>query len=85
LAKGDHPKNAENFQKFTVKLDEMDHEIVFWKSKSSDRWWMELPFGDREKFERHQMIPCNYSDYEMACKEEIPDRWMKVYNKLMEG
>jgi arginase family enzyme len=83
--KGDHPKNAENFQKFTVKLDEMDHEIVFWKSKSSDRWWMELPFGDREKFERHQMIPCNYSDYEMACKEEIPDRWMKVYNKLMEG
>jgi len=82
--KGDHPKNEENFLKFMVKLDELDHELIFWKSKTSDRWWMELPFGDREKYERHQMVPCTYQDYELACKEEIPDRWMRVYNKLME-
>jgi hypothetical protein len=30
------------------------------------------------------MVPCTYQDYEMACREEIPDRWMKVYNKLMD-
>lgn len=83
--KGDHPKNETDFLKFIVKLDELDHELIFWKSKTTDRWWMELPFGDREKYERHQMVPCSYQDYEMACKEEIPDRWMKVYNKLLEN
>lgn len=82
--RNDHPADKESFLKFTVKMDELDHEIVFWKSKMTDRWWMELPFGDKQKFARQQMVPCTYQDYEMACREEIPDRWMKVYNKLME-
>jgi len=82
--RGDHPNKEKSFLKFIVKMDELDHELVFWKSKMTERWWMELPFGDKKKFERQQMVPCTYQDYEMACKEEIPDRWMKVYNKLME-
>ncbi|MFN8308878.1 MAG: formimidoylglutamase [Chitinophagales bacterium] len=77
-------QNMDNFLKFTVKLEQYDHELVFWKSRLTDRWWMELPYGDRKKYARHQMVPCSKSDYDMACKEEIPDRWMRVYNKLVE-
>ncbi|MFN8276687.1 MAG: formimidoylglutamase [Chitinophagales bacterium] len=77
-------ENMAQFMRFTVKLEQYDHELVFWKSKSTGRWWMELPYGDKKKYARHQMIPCSKSDYEMACKEEIPDRWMRVYSKLQE-
>ncbi|HEY0262472.1 MAG TPA: arginase family protein, partial [Chitinophagales bacterium] len=84
--KGDPTQNAENsnFLKFTVKMDNFEHELVFWKSKLTERWWMEVPFGDKKKFERQQMVPCSYEDYEQACREEIPDRWMRVYTKLLD-
>ena len=83
--KGDFPVNMSNFLKFTVKFEQYDHELIFWKSKTTERWWMELPYGDKKKYARHQMVPCSYADYEMACKDELPDRWMKVYNKLIES
>ena len=83
--KGDMPANMDQFLKFTVKLEQYDHELIFWKSKVTERWWMELPYGDKKKYARHQMVPCSYSDYEMACRDELPDRWMKVYNKLMDA
>jgi arginase family enzyme len=82
--RGDFPVNMDKFLKFTVKFEQYDHELIFWKSKTTERWWMELPYGDKKKYARHQMVPCSYSDYEMACKDELPDRWMKVYNKLMD-
>jgi arginase family enzyme len=83
--KGDMPINMSNFLKFTVKFEQHDHELIFWKSKTTERWWMELPYGDKKKYARHQMVPCSYADYEMACKDELPDRWMRVYKKLMES
>jgi hypothetical protein len=67
------------FLKFTVEFEDVDHQLVFWKSKRSDRWWMECPSVEGKK---NQLIPCSYGDYQKACKEELPDRWMKAYNKL---
>lgn len=81
--RGDYPVNLEDHLKFIVHLDEMDHELIFWKSKKTERWWMELPFGDKEKYARHQLVPCSYKDYEMATNQELPDKWMKVYTKLI--
>jgi hypothetical protein len=43
---------------------------------------MELPFGDKQKFARHQLMPCSFRDYEAACNQELPDRWMRAYTKL---
>jgi arginase family enzyme len=80
---GDYPLTLEEHLKFTVHLDDTDHELIFWKSKKTERWWMELPFGDKEKFGRHQLVPCSFKDYEMACDQELPDRWMKAYTKLV--
>jgi formiminoglutamase len=81
--RGDYPVNLDDHLKFIVHLDEMDHELIFWKSKKTERWWMELPFGDKEKYARHQLVPCSYKDYEMATNQELPDKWMKVYTKLI--
>ena len=45
---------------------------------------MEVPYPPDKnlKFERHTLIPCSYKDYEIACKDEIPDRWWQTYQKL---
>lgn len=80
---GDYPLTLDEHMKFTVHLEDTDHELIFWKSKKTERWWMELPFGDKEKYGRNQLVPCSFEDYEGACEQELPDRWMKAYTKLV--
>lgn len=72
------------YLKFRVNSEQAKTEIIFYKSPKSDRWWMEVPYppDKRLKFERHHLVACNYSDYEHACKDEIPDLWWKTYHKL---
>jgi len=41
------------------------------------------PTNLKNKYERHYLVPCSYLDYKTALKEEMPDRWWKVYQKLM--
>lgn len=60
-------------------------EIVFVKSKKSDRWWMEVPCDldeRRERYMRHLLVPCTYQEYEQAMKNEIPDLWMRYYFRV---
>lgn len=73
-----------DYTKFIVHLDEYKHDIVFYKSNKSDRWWMEVPYPPQDgiKFERHHMVPCNYDDYEAAMRHEMPNLWWKTYQKL---
>ena len=84
--KHDYPyKEKNSYKKYYVSIKDNSHEIVFYKSKKSDRWWMEVPCPKdmKVKYERHYLVPCNYSDYETALNDEIPDRWWQVYKKLM--
>ena len=76
--------NKKDFLKYRVSLQESGHELVFFKSKKSDRWWMDVPYppNHRVKFERHHLVPCTYADYQEACKDEMPDRWWRTYQKL---
>ncbi len=83
--KKDFPSiNSPDYTRFHVFLQENKYEINFYKSNKSDRWWMEVPYPPDKnlKFERHTLIPCSYKDYEIACKDEIPDRWWQTYQKL---
>lgn len=77
--------DKEDYIKYRVFIQDHKYEIVFYKSKKSDRWWMEVPCPTnvRTKYERHYLIPCSYSDYQTALREEMPDRWWQVYQKLM--
>jgi arginase family enzyme len=83
--KNDYPSRTNpDYMRFHVVMEDEKHEINFYKSKKSDRWWMEIPYPPHKnlKFERHTLIPCNYKDYDMATKNEIPDRWWQTYQKL---
>lgn len=77
----DHPqKNHSDFLVYKNKLNSTGHEIVFYKSKKSNRWWMEIPHPyDAESF----FIGCSYADYDLVCKDEMPDRWWRAYQRLM--
>ena len=70
-----------NFQKFTVLVE--DEELVFYKSKKTGRWWIEIPFLEysNTKSRQHPLLSCMYDDYESATKGVIPERWYKAYKK----
>ncbi len=78
-------KDKKDYIKYRVVIKELQNEIVYYKSKKSDRWWMEVPCPTKlkSKYERHYLVPCSYKDYQTAMKEEIPDRWWQAYQKLM--
>ncbi|MCY7410815.1 MAG: formimidoylglutamase [Chitinophagales bacterium] len=82
--KHDFPKEKDaNYLKYTVQFKENKYEMNFWKSKISDRWWLEVPTASKPRNQKKfHIIPCSYNDYLMACKEEMPDRWLKAYQKL---
>lgn len=83
--KSDFPgRTNPDYMRFHVVLHDEKYEINFYKSKKSDRWWMEIPYPPHKnlRFERHTLIPCSYKDYSLAIENEIPDRWWQTYQKL---
>jgi len=84
--KQDFPiKDKKFYIKYRVVIKELQNEIIFYKSKKTNRWWMEVPCPSRlkSKYERHYLISCSYNDYKIAMKEEVPDRWWQAYQKIM--
>jgi formiminoglutamase len=75
----DHPvKNDSNYLIYRNRLENTGHEITFYKSRKSDRWWMEVPhpYEDETFF-----IGCSYKDYQKVCNGEMPDRWWRAYQR----
>lgn len=82
--KSDYPyKDQKNYYKFNVIISE-DQTIVFYKSKKSERWWMQVSCPDelQQKYLRHYLVPCTYNDYNEAMQGNLPDRWLLAYSKL---
>jgi formiminoglutamase len=76
-----NPKSQYLIYKTSLKHDE--HELVFVKSKKSDRWWMQVPYpSGGSKNERFHLVPCRYDDYKTAVSGEMPDLWWRTYQKL---
>jgi len=71
-----------DYVKFTVSLDAKPNTLVFYKSKRSGKWWMEIPHNETYRFDRVSTVPCSYSDYQLAQKGEIPERWINAQIKL---
>ncbi|MCX6351572.1 MAG: formimidoylglutamase [Bacteroidetes bacterium] len=74
--------NRDEFLKFITSLQDNNYQIVFYKSKRTDRWWMEVPINEKEFDNSTHIIPCSYNDYVAATKEQIPDRWWQAMKKL---
>ena len=79
----DYPfSGKENYQKFTVLLED-DEPLLFYKSNKSGRWWMEINILSNNKYKRHALIPCTYKDYTDATKQVIPEKWYKAMRKMV--
>jgi len=64
------PKQKNNdFIEYIVHIDKTI-ELIFVKSKRTDRWWMLVNVNQQQYWE-----PCSYNDYLIASKGEIPNRY----------
>ncbi len=81
----ENPEESEDgFLKYVVGIKENAHEINFYKSKRTEKWWMEIP-NPMNKAAHHGpiVVPCSYQDYIKASNDELPERWWNIYQKLM--
>jgi formiminoglutamase len=75
---------SNDFLKYTVSMPVEPETIQFYKSKLSEKWWMEVPYlGGRERYSRNSIVPCSYSDYQTAIKGEVPERYISTLAKLI--
>lgn len=83
--RNDYPTNeSKDYMIYRTTLQNHHYEIVFYKHVYSERWWMEVPYpNEKSKQQGMFLVPCSYADYQLALKDEIPDRWMKAYQKLL--
>lgn len=68
-------------KKFILKPEEIDQELVFYKSNVSERWWVEVPVKNPATNDNY-FISCSYEEYQGACKNVIPDRWWRYLHRL---
>jgi len=78
-------KNSKDFIRFRVWLEDYKEELIFLKSKKTDRWWIDIPVKSKtgKGLLKYPYTPCSYADYQQALKQELPDRWWKLQQKLM--
>lgn len=72
-------QNNADFKVFVVSHQDMEHELVFYKSLTTNRWWMEVPGINEGK---SVVIACTAEDYQLACRHEIPDLWWKIFQRI---
>ena len=68
-------------KKYIVNLDKVNRELIFYKSSRSGRWWMEIPVKNKSS-DKNVIISCSQNDYLQACRQDIPDRWLKAYTRF---
>jgi len=69
----------QDFKKFIISHEDMEHDLVFFKSLRTERWWMEIP---EVKASKNIVVSCSQEDYNQACNHDIPDRWWKLFQKI---
>lgn len=80
--KGDYPITTSGLTEYVVDFRKLNHQLTFWKSAKSGRWWMQVPVPTKRKHDRHRLVPCSYQDYQSACREELPERLMMALERF---
>lgn len=84
-----HRKEEQHFKsndylKYVVSMPSDAVSLNFYKSKLSEKWWMEVPYPKgKEQYARNCIVPCSYQDYEDATKGEVPERYITTHSKLI--
>ncbi len=80
--KGDKSFIGNDYLMYEVHLGSEPETIRFYKSKKSEKWWMEVPNPEGDgAFNRSRMLACSYSDYELAQSGTIPEKWLNFFYK----
>lgn len=91
-----HRRNEKDFKandylRYVVSMPSEPEKLIFYKSKMSEKWWMEVAYPkgkevkglDNIQYGRNCIIPCSYADYETASRGELPERWISTHAKLI--
>jgi len=68
-----------DFRIFVVSHEDMEHELRFYKSQVTGRWWLDVPHLESGG---SVAVPCSSAEYEQAGRHEIPDLWWKVFQRI---
>ena len=69
--------DSQLFFKYIVQTSGRD--ILFYKSKISERWWMTVSSSNNDKI---KFLPCLESDYQDALNDNLPVRWLKASKRI---
>ncbi len=72
-------ENNGNFLRKIVSMGREGQDLCFITSRSSGRWWMEIPVVQTSDL---KYIPCSNQDYITACSGDVPLRWLFFFQKL---
>ncbi|HCZ36646.1 MAG TPA: formiminoglutamase [Cytophagales bacterium] len=84
-----HRKHDTNFRsndflKYVVAMAAEPESITFYKSKITEKWWMEVAYHQPgARYARNSIIPCSYNDYQTATKGDVPERYISTLAKLI--
>ncbi|MCB0661453.1 MAG: arginase family protein [Saprospiraceae bacterium] len=80
--KMDFPASVYGLTEYIVDFKDQDITLSFWKSMRTGRWWIQVPLKTKKNEKRHRLIPCSFSDYQLALKEELPERLMNAFKRF---
>ena len=80
-----HRKNeidftSKKFVRYAIAFHDNPNKMIFYKSKVSDKWWMEVEGLSGEN--NVKIVPCSYDDYLLASKGEVPNRWILTQGRM---
>jgi arginase family enzyme len=70
--------NHGRFIKYHVRVTGLDDDLIFIKSNLTERWWMQLQANEEKSF----FVACSHDDYLKANHNEVPDRWIKAFERI---
>lgn len=77
----DPTDDTDDFNHFVVDMSDINVALVFFQSRVTGRWWMEISDFEHKKG-RMYIVPCDEDDYKKASQGDIPDRWWKNIRKM---
>lgn len=84
-----HRKSEQNFKsndflKYTVSMPVEPEVLTFYKSKFTEKWWMEVNHHrSNDRYARASIVPCSYKDYQTATGGDVPERYISTLSKLI--
>ncbi|MDR1897012.1 MAG: hypothetical protein LBR10_09515 [Prevotellaceae bacterium] len=72
--------NVNGIKKIFVNLESPSEQLIFYHSDITNRWWMEVQ-GKTDR--KALIIACSEEDYKIACRHDIPLKWIWYQQKTL--